>query len=43
LRMASEEGLAIYDLPNEVDTSIVLLNDEKWLDRVECLLFFSPK
>lgn len=43
LRMASEKDLANYNLPGEVDTSIVLLNEEKWLDRVERILFLPLK
>ena len=43
LRRTIDENIAKYDLPHEIDTSIVLLNDEGWLDRVERILFPPPK
>ena len=42
LRRVSHEDIDRYKLPDEVDATIVLLNEEEWLNRVERILL-SPK
>ena len=43
LRTVGDESAEEHELPDEPDETVILLNDDRWLDRVERLLFPPAK